>query len=531
MAHDVFISYSHVDAAVADAVCHELESNGIRCWYAPRNVEPGQSWAGAIVGAIRGCRVFVLIFSGNSNSSQQVVNEITNAVNFGKIIVPFRIDQSEMSDEMTYYLSSRHWLDAVTPPLIEHIRALRDQLGRVLDIPSGKIPFAPDNPYSRRAQPSSRRARRAPEEQTAAGEPGVPVPAAGDELVKSFVSEKAFIHVPVPDPKPVQEPPKNPASRRKPKDIKPAICISTPVLLAPMAPLTRPIRPRQVLTGCDGSVIGVSKEGKVVCHCENYPNSVRAWEDLKEVSESHCAITGLHRNGTVSVDFNTLYPTMGESFARLFLKKARKWTSMIQVRSGEDAVYGLRKDGHVLCASIDADERKRVEQWRSVVALTTAGGGVVGLKSDGTIVSTMRNCESGTDQGSFISFADWKDIVSIAGGKHWLAGLKSDGTVEFRNNHNPYAGSMTALPAIKEWNRVIRIAAGDKMILGLRDDGTILCAGFFGDKPPDFSSWKNVMGIAVDQTVAIAYGIRWDGSVICTSEDVPEVSGWVLQRP
>ena len=54
MAHDVFISYSKNDKATADAVCHALEADGIRCWVAPRDVSPGLSWKQSIVDAIRG---------------------------------------------------------------------------------------------------------------------------------------------------------------------------------------------------------------------------------------------------------------------------------------------------------------------------------------------------------------------------------------------------------------------------------------------------------------------------------------------
>lgn len=45
MAHDIFISYSTQDKAVADAVCATLEKNKIRCWIAPRDVIPGMSYA------------------------------------------------------------------------------------------------------------------------------------------------------------------------------------------------------------------------------------------------------------------------------------------------------------------------------------------------------------------------------------------------------------------------------------------------------------------------------------------------------
>ena len=52
MAHEVFVSYSTKDKPVADAVVTGLESNGIRCWFAPRDVTPGTSWGHAIADAI-----------------------------------------------------------------------------------------------------------------------------------------------------------------------------------------------------------------------------------------------------------------------------------------------------------------------------------------------------------------------------------------------------------------------------------------------------------------------------------------------
>ena len=132
MAHDVFISYSHNDQPVADAICHTLESNGIRCWYAPRNIDFGLMWAGSIVRAIRECTVFILLYSDSSNASSNVLNEVANAADNDCIIIPFRIDRSEMNDDLVYYLNSRHWLDAVTPPLQKHIDDLCHQVSQRL---------------------------------------------------------------------------------------------------------------------------------------------------------------------------------------------------------------------------------------------------------------------------------------------------------------------------------------------------------------------------------------------------------------
>jgi|GEM_PF-897648 len=124
MARDVFISHSARDKAVADAVCAALEAAAIRCWLAPRDVRPGRSFAGEITRAIRQSKVMVLIFSGHSNSSEQVLREVQLAVNCHLPIVRFRIEDVTLTDDLQYFLSTPHWLDALTPPLSEHITQL-----------------------------------------------------------------------------------------------------------------------------------------------------------------------------------------------------------------------------------------------------------------------------------------------------------------------------------------------------------------------------------------------------------------------
>jgi hypothetical protein len=63
MAHDVFISHASRDKAIADAVCATLEQGGIRCWIAPRDVEPGADWGAALLRANKDSRVLVLVLS------------------------------------------------------------------------------------------------------------------------------------------------------------------------------------------------------------------------------------------------------------------------------------------------------------------------------------------------------------------------------------------------------------------------------------------------------------------------------------
>ncbi len=121
---NVMISYSHKDRQYANMVVAILEQNNIKCWIDYRDAMPGINYAGSIVRAIKNSDFVVVILSNNSIESAQVLNEINSAVNNGIKIIPFKIDTAELNDNMEYYLGKTHWLDAITPPLEEHIYRL-----------------------------------------------------------------------------------------------------------------------------------------------------------------------------------------------------------------------------------------------------------------------------------------------------------------------------------------------------------------------------------------------------------------------
>ncbi len=126
MAHEVFISYSHRDKPVADAICATLEKDGCRCWYAPRDILPGADWAASIMEAIEHAKALVVVYTDDAIGSPQVLREINNAVRCGAVIIPFRLTKTEPSAGMLYYLSGTHWLDAVNGELQENLQRLSD---------------------------------------------------------------------------------------------------------------------------------------------------------------------------------------------------------------------------------------------------------------------------------------------------------------------------------------------------------------------------------------------------------------------
>jgi len=133
MARDVFISHSAQDKSVAEEVCAALEKSGVTCWVAPRDVRPGRSFPGEITRAIQQSKVMVLIFSGHSNSSEQVLREVQLAVESHLPIIRFRIEDVTLTDDLRYYLSAPHWLDALTAPLSKHVARLEVAVKELLD--------------------------------------------------------------------------------------------------------------------------------------------------------------------------------------------------------------------------------------------------------------------------------------------------------------------------------------------------------------------------------------------------------------
>jgi hypothetical protein len=110
--NDVFISYSRKDKEIAQEVCHFLEDNGVRCWLDHRDIVVGEKWAKAIVNAIRDSTVVIAILSEHYNNSLSSVNEIDLAESWKKPIIPIKIDNSNLSDELKFYLVKYLWIYA-----------------------------------------------------------------------------------------------------------------------------------------------------------------------------------------------------------------------------------------------------------------------------------------------------------------------------------------------------------------------------------------------------------------------------------
>jgi TolB-like protein len=107
----VFLSYASQDTEIANTVCRDLESRGIRCWIAPRDVAPGALYADAIVRAINEAKVLLIVLSQSAVASSHVGREIERAASKHKQIIALRIDAAPLSPALEYFLSESQWVD------------------------------------------------------------------------------------------------------------------------------------------------------------------------------------------------------------------------------------------------------------------------------------------------------------------------------------------------------------------------------------------------------------------------------------
>ena len=130
--HDVFISYSSKDQDVTEQIRQTLETNGISCWIAPRNLPLGSSYAREIPAAIRECTVFLLIGSAHAERSPWIRKELERAIIERKKIIPLMVEDVAFQDEFDFLLSLHQRYAAyektaeTMEKLVKDIRALLD---------------------------------------------------------------------------------------------------------------------------------------------------------------------------------------------------------------------------------------------------------------------------------------------------------------------------------------------------------------------------------------------------------------------
>ncbi len=147
MSYDIFISHSSQSSDTALAIVEKLEKEGVKCWVAPRDLDPGGDWAEGIINGIEDCPLFLLVLCDHANESPQVLREVERAVSKNKPVIPLLTTKLTLSKSLEYFVSSHHWLEFSTPPSTQNLKDLARIICKKLDkkapVDDGSVDQAP----------------------------------------------------------------------------------------------------------------------------------------------------------------------------------------------------------------------------------------------------------------------------------------------------------------------------------------------------------------------------------------------------
>ena len=97
--YSCFISHSSKDTPFAERIYAGLQSKGVRCWYAPKDLKIGENFRIGIDESIRIHDKLLLVLSKNSVRSQWVADEVESAMERERnenrlVLLPIRLDDS-----------------------------------------------------------------------------------------------------------------------------------------------------------------------------------------------------------------------------------------------------------------------------------------------------------------------------------------------------------------------------------------------------------------------------------------------------
>jgi hypothetical protein len=105
--HSCFLSYSSKDQEFAAHLYADLQSRGVRCWFAPHDMRIGDELRPRIDEAIRSYDKLLLILSEHSIDSEWVKDEVEEAYEKERqqkrpVLFPVRLDEAVMNTELAW---------------------------------------------------------------------------------------------------------------------------------------------------------------------------------------------------------------------------------------------------------------------------------------------------------------------------------------------------------------------------------------------------------------------------------------------
>lgn len=91
----IFFSYSRTDSNFVLKLAKELREAGVNIWLDQLDIAPGSHWDASIQKALQGSKTLLIILSPNSVASENVMDEVSFALEEGKRVIPILKDNCE----------------------------------------------------------------------------------------------------------------------------------------------------------------------------------------------------------------------------------------------------------------------------------------------------------------------------------------------------------------------------------------------------------------------------------------------------
>ena len=109
---EVFVSYSSVDREIAQRIVATLDSRRVNYWLDQERIKTGDSFVSTIGVDVLAAKIVVLILSEAATKSPWVNREIVAAISAGIPVLPFKIQDFELSKEFRLILGVIQWQEA-----------------------------------------------------------------------------------------------------------------------------------------------------------------------------------------------------------------------------------------------------------------------------------------------------------------------------------------------------------------------------------------------------------------------------------
>ncbi|SET65794.1 RCC1 domain-containing protein, partial [[Clostridium] polysaccharolyticum] len=218
-----------------------------------------------------------------------------------------------------------------------------------------------------------------------------------------------------------------------------------------------------------------------------------------------------------------------------------EWHDIKELSYAQSRLDGLDQTGHIYSTK-DTDPAynyvaEKLKSYTEIEGISTDFDSYALLSKTGKIEAFSEKYDK-----SFEFFKEetstWTDVVKAVNGKSCIVALKQDGTVYVADYNKKCGGSEITYDEVDEWTDIVDIADDTGgSIVGLKSDGTVVCTkeeikgpdGCFVYNPNTFdvSDWNDI--IAISQSTYSLLGLKRDGSVVATGNNENkqlDVSDW-----